>query len=232
MEEKNMEGENMEGENMWLIHKINPIVEVLHYTPYIVLMKAIRTSHDSTDRLDTEGNKLGDADRKLLEKIVEYEHLSTLEHVVYSFKIRNISRALLQELARHRHISMTVKSTRFTLNKEKIFEFVMPSQFIQNFQQDEMFQELIMMLVDYIAKLLRKDKKNNDTAKYLLPEAFRTELVLTVNARELLHIINLRIRPVALPEFRLLAEKLLKAVKKIHPELWELLEKRYNLSQG
>ena len=94
-------------------------VTLLHYTPLSVCAYAIRTCWDS----HSKSNKR--ADESLIFRVGNInKHKSVLEHLVYSFDIQNISRACLQELARHRIASLSVKSTRYTLkelNREESF---------------------------------------------------------------------------------------------------------------
>ncbi len=91
-------------------------VELLHHTPLEVCKTAIRECYDSHDKSDNMGEK----DRKLIHRVGNIsKHSSTLEHLVYSFRIEGVSRLLLQEFARHRIASLSVKSTRFTSGKLK-----------------------------------------------------------------------------------------------------------------
>ncbi|MFU8837906.1 MAG: FAD-dependent thymidylate synthase, partial [Thiohalomonadaceae bacterium] len=92
------------------------IVTLMHHTPLPVCSHAVRTCWQSFDRSDNGGEK----DRELIDKVGnKFKHASTLEHLVYTFYIEGISRALLQELARHRIASLSVKSTRYTLKELK-----------------------------------------------------------------------------------------------------------------
>lgn len=204
------------------------MVRLLHYTPYEVLMYAIRVSHSSEEKSDSVGNILGAQDYALLYSIIKQKHDSVLEHIVYSFEITDISRALLQELARHRHISMTVQSTRFTLkrllkHKKELAELcVIPAS---------LPLKEVLDYWDIVEDILKHVKsptisKKNDILKYLLPECFKTKLVLTVNARELAHILTLRSAPNALPEFQCLSKELFEEVVKVHPDLWHILQER------
>lgn len=93
-------------------------VELLHFTPIMIAVKAIRTCYNSCDKSD----ELGEKDIKLLKSIIANKHLSTIEHISYNYKISGISRALLQELARHRVASLSVRSTRYVLKKELQYE--------------------------------------------------------------------------------------------------------------
>ena len=95
-------------------------VELLHYTPLHVCSHAIRTCWNSHNKSDK-----GKLDESLIYRVGNInKHKSVLEHLFYSFDIKGISRACLQELARHRMASLSVKSTRYTLkelNKEDSF---------------------------------------------------------------------------------------------------------------
>ena len=91
-------------------------VTLLNYTPLNICSHAIRTCWQSFEKGDNGGEK----DVELIERVGnKFKHASTLEHLSYNFYIQGISRALLQELARHRIASLSVKSTRYTLKELK-----------------------------------------------------------------------------------------------------------------
>ncbi|MDD2399945.1 MAG: FAD-dependent thymidylate synthase, partial [Sulfurovum sp.] len=91
-------------------------IMLMHHTPLEVCAHAIRTCWQSFDKSDEGGEK----DKALIDRVGnKFKHASTLEHLVYTFYIEGISRALLQELARHRMASLSVKSTRYTLKELK-----------------------------------------------------------------------------------------------------------------
>lgn len=84
-----------------------------HHTPLKFCIKAIRTCWNSHHKSDG-----GEADQELLIRVgKKLKHESVLEHIVFNFYITGISRACLQELARHRMASLSVESTRYTLKK-------------------------------------------------------------------------------------------------------------------
>jgi len=90
------------------------VVEVLYITPLHVCSHAIRTCWQSFDKGDNGGPK----DRILVNRVGnKFKHSSTLEHIVVTVYIKGISRAVLQELARHRMSSPSVKSSRYVLAK-------------------------------------------------------------------------------------------------------------------
>jgi len=211
-------------------------VELIFATPLEILMKTIRISHASEDRMDSRGDSPGQNDARLLKRIIEMRHMSTLESITYNFHIEDISRAVLQEISRHRiGYSHIVKSTRFTLGrylsreipqdpplgeKEKLVGklCVVPPQLGK--EGKELFVNATYNALFEVTKLFSLGYPN-DVVKYLLPESFKTELYATVNARELHHILKLRLSEKALWEFRAIAKAMYKEVKKRHPILWE-----------
>ena len=149
----------------------------------------------------------GNADKEfvpfeVLVRIIKAGHESVLEHINLTYSIRGLSRACLQELSRHRHISLSVESTRHTLRKQL--------EDIKFFNElPEEYQSLARSFAIFAATT---PDMSNDELKYYLPEFWPTNLVLTSNIRELRHILDLRTAPAALKEFRDLARAMYEAV--------------------
>jgi thymidylate synthase (FAD) len=197
-------------------------VTLLNYTPLEVCAHAIRTCWQSFEKSD----RGGDVDRALIDRVGnKYKHSSTLEHIVYTFYIQGISRALLQELARHRLASLSVKSTRYTLKELKSLEsfgeddFDRASEFIVLTGNDEVDRASIKAL-NSIQTLL-KSGISNDIAKYALPESYKSELTWTINARSLQNFLKLRSSKSALWEIRKLSKEVFSSLPKEHKYLFE-----------
>lgn len=197
-------------------------ITLMHYTPLEICAHAIRTCWQSFEKSD-EG---GERDKALIDRVGnKYKHASTLEHLVYSFYIKGISRALLQELARHRIASLSVKSTRYTLKELKNSEPFNED----NYRGAEKFIVLTgNTLVDTASiKALNnlqdilKSGVSNDIAKFCLPESYKTELTWTVNARSLQNFIELRTNKSALWEIQNLAHNLFNSLPTEHQYLFE-----------
>ena len=95
-------------------------VTLLHNTPLWVNAHGARTCWDSHNKSDTGlfAEICGEKDKELIDRVGnKFKHASVLEHVSYNFYIEGISRACLQELARHRIASYSVKSTRYTISE-------------------------------------------------------------------------------------------------------------------
>ncbi len=196
-----------------------------HYTPLLICADAIRTCWQSFDKSDEGGEK----DKELIDRVGnKFKHASTLEHLVYNFYIEGVSRALLQELARHRMASLSVKSTRYTLKElkhENSFtckEYERASKYLvltENPMVDEMsikaLENLRLVLVEGIS---------NDKAKYCLPESYKTELTWTINARSLQNFLTLRSDKSALWEIQNLSHALYDALPEEHKYLFSVKE--------
>ncbi len=197
-------------------------VTLLHHTPLPVAAHAIRTCWQSFDRSDEGGPK----DQELIDRVGnKYKHASTLEHLVYTFYIQGISRALLQELARHRMASLSVKSTRYTLKELKNAEpfderdFEGASRYIV-LTGNESVDRASIQALNNLQKILQEGI-SNDIAKYCLPECYKTELTWTINARSLQNFLELRTSKSALWEIRNLAKKVFEALPQEHKYLFE-----------
>lgn len=139
---------------------------------------------------------------EVLSRIIKAGHESVLEHINLTYSVKGLSRACLQEVARHRHISLSVESTRHTLKKQ-----IESPDFL-----DELSKECFRFAVEFVRFADAHPDLPNDELKYYLPEFWPTNLILTVNIRELRHILKLRTAPAALKEFRDLARAMYEAV--------------------
>ena len=188
-------------------------VTLLNYTPLNICSHAIRTCWQSFEKGDNGGEK----DVELIERVGnKFKHASTLEHLSYNFYIQGISRALLQELARHRVASLSVKSTRYTLKelkKEAKFE-------LGDFG-DETVDNASRKALENLREILANTTKSLDIVKYCLPECYKTELTWSVNARSLQNFLSLRSSKSALWEIRNLSLKLYESLPQEHKFIFE-----------
>ena len=215
-------------------------IKLLHSTPLWVASTAIRkcwASEAKSDTLDSmkQAGRLrgyditGDKDKELIERIGnKNKHSSTLEHLNYSFDIDGISRACLQEVARHRHASISVKSTRYTLKELKDETSFLPDT-EENYDRVSDYCVLtgssdvnysIIEALEKLSQQLKLKTTSNDELKYMLPEAYKTSLVWTVNARSLQNFLALRTSPSALWEIRDLANELYNKLPEEHKYLF------------
>lgn len=175
-------------------------VQLLNKPDISIIIEATRTCYDSMSKSDN----LGDKDLALLKKIIDSKHESVLEHMVFTFKITDISRACLQELARHRIASYSVKSTRYTLKELRDT----PDNELEKFLIDDIESIVKSSAIDSLKKIkmmLNMSNPDMDKIKYALPECYKTELVWTINLRSLRNFLKLRLSLKAHQEIRKLA---------------------------
>lgn len=195
-------------------------ITLLHFTPLNICSNAIRTCWQSFDKGDCGGEK----DIALIERVGnKFKHSSTLEHLYYNFYIKGISRACLQELARHRLASYSVKSSRYTLKELKNEDSFLPvnptnlaraDRFIVKTGDNEVDSALLNALENL--RVVVASGKANDIAKYAMPECYKTELSWSVNARSLQNFLALRSAKSALWEIRNLANAIFETLPKEH----------------
>ena len=197
-------------------------VRLLNFTPLWVCSNAIRTCWQSFDKGDNGGEK----DIELIDRVGnKFKHASTLEHLSYNFYLKGISRALLQELARHRMANLSVKSTRYTLKElknESEFkkgDFENASRYIV-LTGNEIVDNAGISALENLRQILQTPI-SLDVAKYCLPECYKTELSWSINARSLQNFLSLRTSKSALWEIRNLANLIYEALPDEHKFIFE-----------
>lgn len=151
-----------------------------------------------------------------LRHAVESGHTSVLEHSVFTFQIDGISRACLAQLTRHRLASFDVQSQRYV--KLDNPELVMP-QTVMNSPLSGEVETAMRYMMELYGRLLDSGVPAED-ARYITPQAVPTKLVMTMNARELLHFFSLRTCNRAQWEIRQMADEMLKICRKVSPEIF------------
>lgn len=200
-------------------------VKLLFHTPLSICVSAGRTCWQSQERggcYPIPTDEIIEADKEFLDRILnKHKHGSVGEHLSYNFAIDGISRACLQEIARHRHASLSVKSSRYTLKELKNEENIraVASKYLV-LTGDERVDEYSILALENLQKLFLSGI-SNDLIKYAMPECYKTALAWSVNARALQNFLSLRSSKSALWEIRNLAYALFEALPKEHRFLFE-----------
>lgn len=153
--------------------------------------------------------------KSVLSTIMKSGHFSTLEHVSYTFAIDGVSRALTHQLVRHRLASFNQQSQRYVKFKDGL-NTIKPASVAEDEEANALFDEAIDAAVEAYKKLLDAGVPAED-ARYLLPNAAETKIVVTMNVRELLHFFELRCCNRAQWEIRELAHRMLDLVRPTAP---------------
>lgn len=155
---------------------------------------------------------------KLLAKILSVGHLSTFEHVAFTFGIEGISRACSHQLVRHRLASYSQQSQRYVSQRQR-FAAVTPPSIAARPELQKRYEALLDEVHGLYGELLDAGIPAED-ARFVLPNAAQTKLVMTMNARELLHFFHLRCCRRAQWEIRALAKEMLRLVRAAAPALF------------
>ncbi len=161
--------------------------------------------------------------RAFVAKVMDMGHDSVLEHVSFTFLVTGISRACLAQLTRHRIASFSVQSQRYVSYADG-FGYVVPPS-IRALGEDaaaEFTRQMEQMQGFYLGwqKRLGTGEAANQDARFALPNACETRLMLTMNARELRHFFTLRLCTRAQWEIRALAAQMLALCKAEAPALF------------
>lgn len=156
--------------------------------------------------------------KSVLATIMKSGHFSTLEHASYTFAVDGVSRALTHQLVRHRIASFNQQSQRYVAYTDGL-SVIKPKSVADDAQADRIFDEAIDAALDAYAKLLDAGVPAED-ARYLLPNAAETKIVITMNVRELLHFFGLRCCNRAQWEIRAMADEMLALAKPTAPNVF------------
>ena len=169
-----------------------------------------------------------------LDKLSTFSHFSPLEHASFTFGIEGVSRSFLAQISRHRIASFSVQSQRYVDMTNA--GFAMPEEFADDDPASKTFEDSVGYALESYEELRKyltvryiqsgmdsksAEKKAQEDARYVLPEACCTRMIVTMNARELNHFFNLRCCNRAQWEIRECAEKMLALVYPIAPHLFK-----------
>ena len=152
-----------------------------------------------------------------LRHAVDSGHESVLEHAVFTFRISGLSRAALAQLTRHRLASFDVQSQRYVRLDDP--ELVIPESI-----KTSPFAAEAESTMRYVMNLYQRMVEAGipcEDARYITPQAVPTVLIMTMNARELLHFFSLRSCNRAQWEIREMADRMLCICKEIEPAIFE-----------
>jgi thymidylate synthase (FAD) len=219
-------------------------VELIAHTPepekYIAAAAKLCYSNADVDTL-LDGLD-GEKTTAFLEMLTSIGHESPVEHVSFTFAVEGISRACSHQLVRHRIASYSQQSQRYVSMEN--FPYVTPPEIASLPEANALFEEEMKRCADAyerLAELLaekhfetltaegldektarqRARKKANEDARFVLPNACETKIIVTMNARTLMHFFRLRCCDRAQWEIREVACEMLRQACKAAPVLFK-----------
>lgn len=209
--------------------------------PEKVVAAAAKLCYSHSDVTEISENLTEESTAKFVKMLSSFGHESPIEHVSFTFGIEGVSRALLAQITRHRIASYSVQSQRYVTMDD--FPFVTPPEIEKIPEAKAIFNEAMeadRRYYDKLSELLKEhhkkenlacgmedkaaekaaEKKANEDARFVLPNACETKMVITMNARSLLNFFKVRCCNRAQWEIREVAEKMYSLVYEIAPNLF------------
>ena len=204
-----------------LIFPTKEIVEE-YYLP--IIYTACRTcySEQLPDQIWDKAVSRGVADEKqqsLVRKVMESGHGSTIEHVNFTFAISGVTRTLSHQLVRHRAgTAFDQQSQRYVSFKQRD-NYTIPDSITKGDLPDDLagqFQRAVDSNMDLYGQLLQAEVPAED-ARFIFPNAMQTNLIMTVNLRQLIHMSGLRLCTMAQWEIRQLFKQIRHEIFRVSP---------------
>ncbi|MDE6398942.1 MAG: FAD-dependent thymidylate synthase [Clostridiales bacterium] len=205
--------------------KVHGKAQLLRYTadPEQTIALAAKLCY-SGDEIDTLIEKIGEKDNaKFIGILTRMNHFSPFEHASFTFAIEGVSRALLAQITRHRIASFSVRSQRYV--NEGDFNYVVPpaieklgAEAVKKYESQ--MEQMLGWYREWQAALGNGGESSNEDARFVLPNACETKMIVTMNARELMHFFALRCCNRAQWEIRDIAWQMLQEVLRVAPAVF------------
>ena len=206
-----------------------PKVILLRHTfqPEELVAMAAKLCYSRADVEDLKAGIEAKDQTRFLQKLIEMGHESTMEHASFTFAISGVSRSFLAQITRHRIASFSVQSQRYVGQKrdEGEFNYIMPPAIavLGEEAQEKFHAQMTMMQTwynEWVDLLGDAGEKSNEDARFVLPNAAETRMLMTMNVRELRHFFGLRCCRRAQWEIRQVAWMMLEECRRACPVLF------------
>lgn len=219
-------------------------VTLLTYTtdPERTVASAAKLCYSASDIASIKDGLTEEKTASFVEMLSEIGHESPIEHASFTFGIEGVSRSLLAQITRHRIASFSVQSQRYV--KENNFTFVTPPAIAEDDEALKLYNESMKASEDayhaiadklasrYFKEMLdegldektarrNSEKKAIEDARFVLPNACETKMVMTINARSLMNFFRHRCCNRAQWEIRDVADQMLALVSEVAPNLFK-----------
>lgn len=194
-------------------------VKLIGFTPNPEKIPALAAKLTHSKTKPEELEKTSDKELKaILKQVMNLGHTSVIEHTNFTFAISDVSRSLTHQLVRHRIASYAQQSQRYVNLNEP--NYVTPPKIENNKKMKKAYDETMKNIWEEYNKLINLGIPAED-ARFILPNAASTNIIVTMNARSLLNFFELRCCQHAQWEIRQLANNMLQKVKKVAPTIFK-----------
>jgi thymidylate synthase (FAD) len=195
--------------------------------PEAVVAMAARLCYSPSDIESLKEKTVATEQNKFVEKLMDIGHMSPIEHASFTFAVEGISRACSHQLVRHRLASYSQQSQRY-VSEESGFDFVIPPSIKKDRELARYFGDFMNKAQEAYNHVVRrlnekglKGEEANQDARFILPNACETKIIITMNARELLHFFTQRCCNRAQWEIRAMAIEMLRIVSGSAPIIFK-----------
>lgn len=218
-------------------------VRLLAHTPdpESVVAAAARLCYSASGVEDIMERQTPEKNTKFVKMLASFGHQSPIEHASFTFAVEGVSRALLAQITRHRIASYSVQSQRYVRLDD--FQFIIPPEieadpaskalFLEAMKkqgeeylslaaslEEKHTRELMEQGMDEKSARQKASKMANEDARFVLPNACETKMIVTMNARSLVNFFSLRCCNRAQWEIRALAEEMFRLVYPVAPAIF------------
>jgi thymidylate synthase (FAD) len=214
---------------------VNPSVFLMGRTPNIlpIVYAAMRQCYSADRAADLFGRAVAnkgidgiprEEQIKFVDNVLASGHESPIEHISFTFALTGVSRSLTHQLVRHRLATYSQQSQRYVSAND--FDYILPPAIEEIPEAKAVFEKAMADAGNAYEKIQAiliengQKKTANEDARFVLPNACETRIVLTMNARSLLHFFNLRCCKRAQWEIRIVANTMLAQCQMAAPELF------------
>ncbi|KAI4453850.1 triosephosphate isomerase [Holotrichia oblita] len=200
--------------------------ELIRYTdnPEATIAAAARLCYSADEAFDIVEKAEEKDNAKYIKMLLSLKHLSPFEHASFTFCIEGVSRAFLAQITRHRIASFSVRSQRYV--SEGGFNYIVPpaieslgAEAVDRYKNQ--MQTMQSWYEEWQTLLGGNTESANEDARFVLPNACATQMIVSMNARELMHFFSLRCCTRAQWEIRNVAWQMLQEVLKVAPNIFE-----------
>lgn len=198
------------------------IVKLLSHTvdPEENVVAAIRQCYSSVGAEELKEKTSKEVRKRLIKQVIESGHTSTLEHATFTFGIDGVSRVTEIHLIRHRLASFSIQSGRYVKRDNAAYRVPLKIKSLKDIKLYEKYLRHLDKTQELYNELLEAGIPAED-ARYIQPQSIQVKIVMSMNARELLHFFSLRSCFRAQWEVREVAKKMLDLVKEVAPDIFE-----------
>lgn len=210
--------------------------------PEKIAASAAKLCYSSSDILSVKDGLTDEKTESFIDMLVSVGHESVMEHVSFTFGIEGISRACSHQLVRHRIASYSQKSQRYVNENE--FDYITPPEIEKNYEANVEFERMMNEITESYAKIAdilteshkekfmaegmdeksavsKARKLANEDARFILPNACETKIIVTMNVRSLFNFFRHRCCNRAQWEIRAVANEMLRLCLETAPNIFK-----------